>query len=151
MRRPGLASGLFYSPVASYTLGMKTWLLFLSLVFMVSLCGAQSSDVDGNQLFERCSAYLKARDNPPLTVKEQVDAGFCLGYMSAIADTNDRDVKAALEDHKAAERYFCAPSNATIEQLTRVVVKWIKENPEKMHYNAGVISEAALRAAFPCH
>lgn len=116
---------------------MKFSLLILALFFSLP-CLAQSSDVDGNQLLERCSSYLKARDNPPLTVKEQVNAGFCLGYMSAIADSNAR------------KQHFCAPDNATIEQLARVVVKWLRDHPEKLHLNAGVSSYTALAIAFPC-
>jgi len=117
---------------------MKTLLLTCLLASLSLICFAQSSDVDGNQLLEHCSAYQKARDNPPITTKEQVSAGFCLGYMSAIADSN------------ASEQHFCAHPNATIEQLARVVLKWLRDNPEKLHLNAGVVSYTALHAAFPC-
>lgn len=126
-------------------------LMLLLAISSVFTAHAQESDVDGNQLLERCSAYLKARDNPPLTTAEEVNAGFCLGYMSAIADVDAHDVDALKANSKELQKYFCAPRNATIEQLVRVVMKWMKENPEKLHYNAGRVSAMALHAAFPCY
>jgi len=117
---------------------MKVVFLLVAIYCTIP-CIAQTSDVDGNQLLERCSAYLKARDNPPLTAKEQIDAGFCLGYLSGITDSN-----------AALKRDFCAPADATIEQFARVVVKWLRDNPAKLHLNAGDVSLTALRSAFPC-
>jgi len=126
---------------------MKSSFLFLIITIscFTPSALAQSSDVDGNQLLEHCRSYLGIANNDLLPLaqeqltKMKVNAGFCMGYMSAIADSNARN------------EHFCAPANATIEQLVRVVTKWMKEHPESLHLNAGVISYTALRAAFPCH
>jgi hypothetical protein len=69
----------------------------------------------------------------------------CVAYVSGAFDMlrllNDfMDLKAV-----------CAPANGlSNDQLSRVVVKWIENNPERMHESARMAVFAAVREAFPC-
>jgi hypothetical protein len=46
----------------------------------------------------------------------------------------------------------CAPARGvSIDQLSRVVVKWIERNPERMHESARTAVMSAVAAAFPCN
>lgn len=73
------------------------------------------------------------------------DAGYCLGYIASANDTHDTWVHWGL-----MPRQYCVPKAATQGQLEQVVVKYLKERPEKLHKVAsgGVIQALAL--AFPC-
>jgi hypothetical protein len=46
---------------------------------------------------------------------------------------------------------YCAPKEGiSIDQLRRIVVKWIKNNPEAMNWSARQVIDFALHEAFPC-
>ena len=53
-------------------------------------------------------------------------------------------------DRQPTEMSLCLPNNATREQAVDIVVKYLKENPEKRQYSAETSVWTALRAAFPC-
>lgn len=44
----------------------------------------------------------------------------------------------------------CIPTGTTNEQHLRVIVKYLRDHPEKLHEPAGSLSLEALKAAFPC-
>ena len=49
-----------------------------------------------------------------------------------------------------SRRWICLPGGVANEQVVRVVQKYLKENPETLHYLAqGQINNALVRA-FPC-
>jgi len=46
---------------------------------------------------------------------------------------------------------YCEPTaTGNYDQLQRVVVKWLKNNPERLHMDARVLVTRGLIEAFPC-
>jgi hypothetical protein len=45
---------------------------------------------------------------------------------------------------------LCAPANVHQEQTVRIVAKWLKDNPSKLHLSAQHAASVSLREAFPC-
>ena len=99
-----------------------------------SLPGALSQQTDptitGNELNHYCESSLP-----------DFDKGFCTGFVtSAWADfISTRE-----------QRYFCDPPNATVEQATEVVQKYLVGHPEELHEEALIVVFHALDDAFPC-
>jgi hypothetical protein len=50
----------------------------------------------------------------------------------------------------SAGRFVCAPPTATVGQTVRVVMKYIEDQPERLHENFKLLAYEALRAAWPC-
>ncbi|WP_367159421.1 Rap1a/Tai family immunity protein [Mesorhizobium sp.] len=44
----------------------------------------------------------------------------------------------------------CIPSGATNDQLAEVVIKYLGDHPEELHYPAAPLSMVAIAKAFPC-
>ncbi len=83
---------------------------------------------DGNELLRLC----------------QASATFCRGFVAGITDHQSwverGDVRA----------WYCVPENATIGQLTDVVLKHLDQHPESRHNTAVSLVAIALYDAFPC-
>jgi len=62
----------------------------------------------------------------------------CAGYVDGVADT--------LTGH----RLSCPPGVVTYGQLESIVLKFLRDHPERLHENRLVLVEEALRGAFPC-
>ena len=80
----------------------------------------------GNKLVENCEP-----DDATFT------DGECYGYVFGVFDVM-QDVK------------VCEPVGVTGKQLTEIVRKYLKENPENLHLNAAFLVTLALSEVFPC-
>lgn len=115
-------------------------------------CRGQES-IDGNYLLAKCPSAVKSFDHEKLDVAEGVNAAYCIGYVSGVLDMDALwlgfDKKAA---NKNLSMHICSPGGegVAIGQAVRVVVKWLKDNPEKLHWRGETVVVLALRQAFPC-
>lgn len=108
---------------------------------IASLPDAEFNKVMGQ--IDWCAGYLDA-------FHEQVDlADLNLGLIGMMGVTLAGPDKL----RSAAFRLLdpvCIPQNSPLVQLARVLVKWLREHPERLHENRGVLVEAAFRDSFPC-
>jgi hypothetical protein len=65
---------------------------------------------------------------------------FCYGYIVGIVDYASFNSGAS----------FCLYPTVVIGQLNLVVTKYLRQNPQLLHYNAANLVIDALTAAFPC-
>ena len=120
--------------------------LFLTLilpVFLVLPMNEARASYDGNNLYEFCTA------------KEDdiIYGGMCLGYLFGIADLVKifltKGIFMDVDGVKNQVGIICLPG-VTGQQLKDVVVKYLRDYPEKRHLQARLIAVDALRKAFPC-
>jgi uncharacterized protein YoaH (UPF0181 family) len=107
---------------------------------------------DGNSLLQSCDLYVQAADGKPISSGDAVQGSFCTGYLTGILDF---DITLShLENDKSGSkgviRHICVPDGVSTGQAVRIVVKWLRNNPERLHYPASVLALAGLRDAFPC-
>lgn len=93
----------------------------------------------GNAAFELGkSLKYKCFDDP-----NSYDGGFCLGYITGIADTMK-------EGNKVNNFKACIPDSATDQDILGVVKQVLKENPGNMHYTGNDLVAFAYQDAYPC-
>jgi len=115
--------------------------LGVNFVFMPGLATA-----DGNRLLKKCNAGLKVLDHVKnLSNLDYMDSAFCAGLVQGITDCN------RIYRLSNAVPFFCLPEK-TIDKdkATRSVVKYLRENPEKLHLHESNLIIDALNDAFPC-
>jgi hypothetical protein len=71
-------------------------------------------------------------------LKIPVAEGYCYGYVHGAHDALGMITE------------FCSPDDVVGKQLVDIVMKYLKENPENLHYNAASLVTSALIRAFPC-
>lgn len=150
-------------------------LLFLACA-VTAACAQMKGDFpkDGNELLDSCSVAVDAADSPTSLsalsrdrfTEQMTKMGWCAGYLQATGDTMsamqvrlymigkmgvtlsgpDKVKEYALDGLRGA----CIPEKAPIIQVARVVVKWLREHPERLHELKSVLTEDALKDAFPC-
>jgi hypothetical protein len=64
--------------------------------------------------------------------------GFCYGYVFGVYDVSE------------AMGGICPPDGVVGEQIVSIVRKYLKENPESLHYSAASLVVIALDTVFPC-
>ncbi|WP_341580825.1 Rap1a/Tai family immunity protein [Marinobacter metalliresistant] len=117
----------------------------LSWFFSLFIVFSFQANADGNDLLQKCNKAVQFMDSPP----ENPDfgsIGFCLGMMQGITNLNSV-YEIRLED----EALFCGPEDGINNgQATRIVVKYLKDNPQDLHQHEGVLAIAAFMDAYPC-
>ena len=101
--------------------------------------------MDGNGLLESCQKYLKMLSNQAAnTNQDLISSGLCIGYVGGVQDT-------ARGWHREAKiQLYCIPEAAKSDQLIRVTLKFLENNPAQLHYSAATLVETAFVLAFPC-
>ena len=103
---------------------------FLSSSSMSSFAGWES----GNTLYQKLTSQ---------TLWENAMAtGFIAGVFDGYATEQNWDNQA---------HYICMPDNATKQQLSDTVKKYLEDNPQDRHFNAASIVLNALSLAYPCN
>jgi len=112
------------------------WLLLAVFVFSASSISVGQSG-DGNKLLERCQHAVKmlGADASEFNKTNAFDSGYCLGMVEGVVSFADDG---------------CFPADVTFAQGERVVVKYLTDHPNQLHWGAPVLVRLALVDAFPC-
>jgi Rap1a immunity proteins len=125
------------------TISLGVTVILLGALLSVTPCHAF---VPGTDLLRACTTTLRHVDKGYVgyTGEDLVDYGWCGGYLNGLVEGY------ALAIPYGEPLPFCLPSDGTPEQLMRVVVKYLRENPETLHHWRQLVALRALQHAFPC-
>jgi hypothetical protein len=106
----------------------------LPALLVLGCIGAHAGFDTGNRLYEDCRSG------------NYFNRGYCGGYVTGIVDT----IEALQARGVLPASALCIPAESTKGQLTDVVLKYLEQNPERRHLEAGSLVPEALSHAFPC-
>lgn len=107
------------------------------LALLVAVGSAMAAD--GNDLIKWCRDV--SSDNA--AAKSSFGSGYCVGTISTVyAMGNYISTGVSLG--------LCAPPEMTSEQMARIVVRYLQENPGVLRLDAATLTFSAMRAAYPC-
>ena len=121
---------------------------------LMALLLAGNAFGDGNSLLAECTsaiALVEKLNTRALTIdnfknENFLGAGSCLGMMQGMKDMNK-----SYEVLLSKKALFCTPeSGVSNDQAARIVVKYLKEHPEKLHEKESLLAIEAFMEAFPC-
>jgi hypothetical protein len=116
------------------------FLLIILALGLVPPAGAQGYSLTGNDFLQVCDGPF-SNDAEKLMFES-----FCIGYLQGLQQMHQVVVGV-----RNVQPLYCEPTQSgTYDQLKRVVVKWLKNNPEHLHRDARVLVTRALMEAFPC-
>ncbi len=130
---------------------MRILLVMLTTGALAFGQGTSNWKGEGSSLLRFCSAYVQAADTGTIPSGRAIDATFCIGFLTGIEDYDVMLSRLETDRNggKALIQHACIPENAATDEAVRVVVKWLRDNPDKLHYPASVLAIDALRKGFP--
>jgi hypothetical protein len=153
---------------------MRTFALFLFACALTTTVYARAFPKDGNDLLEYCSVMVDSADNPSYLqslsgdkfTEKLAQFDWCAGYIQGTEDVFEDnfinlgllsmaglkfDGPEKLQSYALATfRGPCFPGNAPILQLARVLVKWLRDHPARLHELKITLTIQAFRDSFPC-
>ena len=98
------------------------------------------SDHSANYYLPSCRAFVDRQFG-----RDPFTQGECVGILEALAMTaTDLDPAAFVISRS------CAPDDATLPQITAVVVRWLDERPQRWNEDFRALALFALHDAWPC-
>jgi len=114
-------------------------MLFVGLA-IAPLASAQGYSLTGSDFLRRCEGPYR-NDAEKLAY-----SSFCTGYLQGLQQMHH-----VVIDFYKSRPLYCEPTaTGNYDQLERVVVKWLKNNPEQLHRDARILVTRALMEGFPC-
>lgn len=125
---------------------MKLFAL-IAVVLALGLSAGRSHAQTGIELQHECQAVTAAAPN----ANDAMEGAHCLGYISGVAFSISmwegvNKAKSLGTDTVPA----CLPGNGTSEEYVKVVLRYLDQNPNKLHEGYGLLVFFALRNAYPC-
>jgi Rap1a immunity proteins len=127
----------------------KAWMLALILCVAAVPRGEaqqqnQTVGESGNAFLSLCGDMPDSAPKAP-ALPPEFHWGICLGYVRGVDD----GVQTAYDILNETQPY-CLPSEVTNGQMIRVLIKFIKDHPEKAHSKTRVLEIESFMDAFPC-
>jgi hypothetical protein len=97
-----------------------------------------------------CSVVEKEKSN--WTDADLNDISTCNGYVRGLATgvEAEQSYAEAATGKKVIPAPFCLPDEIPNGQIVRIVLKSIRDNPDKSHEGTAILIMGALGHAFPC-
>jgi hypothetical protein len=110
-----------------------------------------TATMDGNKLLDQCELEESAHSGQ-LSPHDQWEAAHCLGYVAGAFDAIImRDAAYPVFCPGKVRKAICIPKDGpSTGQVIRIVLKFLKDHPERLHERADLLIDDALRQAFPC-
>lgn len=119
------------------------------LLFVVCFFALPCYALDGTWLLDRCADVEKTDANADFS-----GYNACANYIAGVLDENDfwYAVLDGEGNHSHDKGKICPWSDKGIDtqQGVRIVQKYLRDNPDKLHWPAAVLVTNAIHAAFPC-
>jgi hypothetical protein len=122
---------------------MRTHTIATTLALAVIL-HSPGAAADGNTLLRDCQSTVELYDSDGAS-GNALNSQYCLGSINAVGS-----LSVLLNGAISKEKQFCLPGNTTNIQIARIVVKYINDHPNEMHYPEGYLVIGAFQDAFPC-
>jgi hypothetical protein len=117
---------------------MKTLLIIFTTSFFLTAFSALASSEDSNiYTGNGLSAYCHS---PDLNY-----VNYCHGFINGVVEGILAEGESGL-----SEEHICLPENVTRGQIKEIVLKYLKDNPEKLHRPSFILIFNATRKVFPC-
>lgn len=114
--------------------------IFIGLISLLIGASANAQEIrrDGTELLQYCTAPS------PGDLSDTAKSAWCIGYLTGIDEMRRFS---AMPPHRPTD---CMPEGVTMVQMKGVVVQYLQEHPEELHYSSVVLVHNALKHAFPC-
>jgi hypothetical protein len=113
--------------------------LVLPILLLASLATeAKAAFKDGNKLYSECTS------SPDYVL-------VCMGYVQGVVDAGDQEAFLLEADGRTIAGFrWCASDRANTKQAVDIVVRYLRDNPQRRHLVAAGLVAEALSQAWPC-
>ena len=116
----------------------------VALLLIASMSESAASENEGGIYAEHCRIAVNYSGQGAPNPIEAMYTGFCLGLMDGLRGAN------FYLKESGSEMAFCEPPGSLNDDLARVFVSAVDNNPHLKNLRGSLAALVSLRAAYPC-
>ena len=116
---------------------LRIVIAFLALLIAFPAVADDKADLSASRIAPGCEKLIQT-NGTGVSADDAYAIGRCVGMLIV------------LHDMGPALHVFCTPKPTSINQLAKVVMKFIDAYPERLHETFDVLAFEGLAASFPC-
>lgn len=117
--------------------------ILLMIILLINHTSASSAVNTGADLLEKCDSYISYMGNKQIPDSNfSYRMGICQGFVDGVIYTHSVT--------RSGSPIWCLPGSVNSDQIIRVLVKYIRDNPDAEQKNLGAVVLIAMVNAFPC-
>jgi hypothetical protein len=128
-------------------LARLTFFLLLPSLFIAFNATSGKAEINGKMLLENCKEAVRSMGNKNDPSINHSSVNFCVGYISGINDLHLEFIESVASFEPPI---YCAPPNTQIEEMIKIVVKFLEQHPQDLTYQGAELTASALKIAYPC-
>jgi hypothetical protein len=113
---------------------MKT-IIFLFLFSFSTISSVHSES--GQQWLSYCES------------NKNTEGSYCFGYLGGLIDMYS-SIREDLLYFEKIPYLICLPPNMTLDQMVKIMRKYLNDNPEQLHINMTTLYQRKMFKTFPC-
>jgi len=130
---------------------MKLLTMIAVLTMLVAAVPAMAVKRTGNDLLIDCSNLIKTESTEALSKEKLLGVGYCIGLIDGLVTFN-YVYEAVLEREGSSNMVqMCLPERISTRKSAEIIVKYLQDNPDRLHNSGQALAAQALVTAYPCN
>ncbi len=152
--RDNIASGS-EADFVSRDRGIRHMKAFIVLAFFICpaflIAQTQEFPEDSGNAFVRLCSAADEPGNSSFSNEQVVVAMDCMAYVRGVVDGIELSSRLAeFKTKQNALKLFCRPDNVEGGQMVRIVLRFIRDHPERAQFLTEILILKSMENAFPC-
>ena len=124
----------------------------VAAIFMImTAIPAMAVKRTGNDLLVDCANLIKTESIESVNKEKLLGIGYCIGLIDGLVTFN-YVYEAVLErEGNSTMVQMCLPQRISTRQSAEVIVKYLQDNPNRLHQSGQALAAQALVTAYPCN
>jgi len=129
---------------------MKRLTMIVTVFVMVTITPAMAVDRTGNDLLVDCANLINTESLESVSKEKVLGMGYCIGLIDGLVTFN-YVYEAVLEREGNSNMVqMCLPQRISTRQSAKVIVKYLEDNPSRLHESGQALAAQALVIEYPC-
>jgi len=124
----------------------------VAAIFMImTAIPAMAVKRTGNDLLVDCANLIKTESIESVNKEKLLGIGYCIGLIDGLVTFN-YVYEAVLErEGNSTMVQMCLPQRISTRQSAEIIVKYLQDNPNRLHQSGQALAAQALVTAYPCN
>jgi hypothetical protein len=129
---------------------MKWLTMIAPLVMVLVAVPAMAVKRTGNDLLIDCSNLIKTESMESVSRDKVLGMGYCIGLVDGMITFNYVYEAVLQREEKSDIVQMCLPERISTRQSAEAIVKFLEDNPGRLHESGQALAAHALVTAYPC-
>ena len=129
---------------------MNRLLMIIALFFVITATPVMAVKRSGSDLLVDCANLIETESLETVSKDNLLGMGYCIGLIDGLVTFNYVYESVLQTEGNGNLVQMCLPQRISTRQSAVVIVKYLEDNPSRLHESGQALAAQALVNAYPC-